>query len=191
MLTPVLHDNKNPNSSYNYFMQYEIKEWDQYKEEVSTFAIDSFQKNYDPNFGYNVLLDPRLNTTISKIYNDFLKICEMSFDNLQVSPNNKSVCWAYVQNKEKFNSVWHNHKRTTSVNAVWYPKVPDSTGTLSIRDGEGVTEIQIREGFVYFWPYWLDHKPNPQKHSNDWRVSINIELLTLSRPILKNTNTLW
>jgi len=191
MLKPVLYDNNINNQSYNYFFQYEIKEWDQYKDEVSQFAIETFQKNYNPTFGYNVLLDPKLNPTIATIYNDFLTICKRNFDNLQIVPNNKAVCWAYVQNKEKFNSVWHNHKRTASINAVWYPKVPDPTGTLSIRDGEGVTDIAVQEGYIYFWPYWMDHKPNAQKNSNDWRVSVNIELFTSTRPVHKETNTIW
>ena len=53
------------------------------------------------------------------------------------------------------------------------------------------TELPIKEGYIYFWPHWLDHKPNPQKNSNEWRVSINLELLTTSRPIVKNTNCMW
>ena len=191
-LEPTLRNNLNNNSPYLYFLKARIPQWDAYKEEVTRFSIDTFKKNYNPQLGYNVELKSSL---VSTIYNDFLNICGLNFDNVIIHQKNKQTMWAYVQNCEIGNSIWHNHKNSTTINAVWYPSVPDKTGTLSIRDGAGETEIEVEEGYIYFWPYWMDHKPNLQKHSKDWRVSINIELLTTTRPMVKinnqKTNVMW
>jgi len=189
-LRPLLSDNISSNS-YGFFLGARIPEWDTYKNDIVEFAVKTFKKDYNPTNGYNVLLDPNKLNIINTIYDDFLKICFHNFNNINVLPRNKKVMWAYVQNKERYNSVWHNHKNTTTINAVWYPSVPDESGTLAIRDGEGIGNIPVKEGWIYFWPYWMDHKPNPQKHSMDWRVSINIELISDTRPYFKPTNTLW
>lgn len=193
-LQPVLQSNQTQNPYY-YFLEAPIRQWDQYKKEVVDFAVTTFKRDFDPSFGYNVMLAPEKFPLIDKLYDDFVQICHRNFTNLQLAPRNKKVMWAYVQNKERFNSVWHNHKHSTTINAVWYPSIPDPTGTLAIRDGEGVSNMPVKEGYIYFWPYWMDHKPNPQLHSNEYRVSINIELLAVTRPIVTHngasTGVMW
>ena len=176
---------------YGYFLYTEATEINQYKQEIAEYAIKTFQSDFDLQFGYNVRLDPHKFPLIKEIYAYFFKMCVNNFDNVIVDQRNREIAWTYVQNKETSSNVWHNHKRTTTINAVWYPKIPDPTGTLAIREGEAVDEIQVKEGFIYFFPYWLDHKPMPQKNSDDWRVSINLELLTVTRPLYPPTQTLW
>ena len=70
--------------------------------------------------GYNTEYDDEAyRRTIEKA---FLNIVE---DTFRVSdPFAPVKTWIYVQNKEHFNSVWHTHVNTSSVNAVYYIDPP-------------------------------------------------------------------
>lgn len=160
---------------------------------IAYHAVECFNKNFDPATGYNVALTsiPEL----QKLWDGFLAVTKHHFGPLDIIDNGRvGSFWSYVQNKERYSSVWHTHITTASINAVYYPSVPDSTGTLSIINNNGeVDEITIKEKVLYLFPGWMLHKPNKQLNSMTPRVSINMELLTRNRPalILDNREILW
>jgi|TARA_X000000950_G_scaffold80626_1_gene101381 hypothetical protein len=154
---------------------------------ITKHAVDQFnlKESKSAGRGYNVHLDniPELD----KLWRIFVRLCDSSFYNL--SPVNEDVkegeCWAYVQNKDRNVSQWHSHVTTASINGVYYPNVPDYTGTLSVLTSFAEEkEVQVKQGHLYLFPGWMIHKPNPQMFSEEPRVSINVELLTYTRPIL-------
>ena len=159
----------------------------QNRREIAEYAVDQFNEKDTPGRGgYNVHLDKT--PDLDKLWRIFMRLCDTYFTNLDVIYDDKySEAWAYVQNKERYSSVWHSHISSASINAVYYASVPDSTGTLSLLFPDGQEyELDAVEGNMIIFPGWLIHKPNPQKNSMIPRVSINIELLTSSRPILKD-----
>jgi len=157
---------------------------------ITKHAVDQFNQKMDNSKGYNVHLDKT--PELSRLWRVFIGICNTYFTNLTLKENDVkySEVWAYVQNKERYSSIWHNHITSASINAVYYPNVPDPTGTLSIILNSGEeAEVPIKQGYIYLFPGWLIHKPNPQKNSYEPRVSINLELLTTTRPIISKEIT--
>ena len=140
---------------------------------------------------YNTRMDDTWE--IKNLYNIFKNVCHKFFSNLpencmSMNPS-KSLGCAYVSYGYKiYDSYWHNHFYRASVNGVYYASVPDSDGTLSllVENGEEV-EIKPFEKHLFLMPGWLSHKPNPCK-SEEPRISINMEFLSNTRPILNPNN---
>lgn len=116
-----------------------------------------------------------------KLYNYFFKTVESVFGPITVSPNNKFWCWANVYNKDNFKTNLHNHIRTSSINAIYYLKMPED-----IRENEAglIVETVTSQELVLFlpnendlliMPNYLYHEP--QSHSSlDYRIAINMEI---------------
>jgi hypothetical protein len=155
-------------------------------EKLTKQAIEQFKKPKEGSGGFNINLNSSPET--KKLFFLFEDICKKLFNNItsqKLKPGN--IVSAYVQNKDKYDSVWHNHVNHCTVNGVYYSSVPDNTGTLSIIDGGGIEkEILVEENYIYLFPGWMLHKPNPQKNSLQYRVSLNLEWLCFTRPILKS-----
>ena len=84
--------------------------------------------------GYNAEFYHKDYTPI--IAEKFLQVVHEYFDVGELLKPIKT--WAYVQNKDRFDSVWHHHITTSSVNAVFYIDPPQKGGELElcIRGGE-------------------------------------------------------
>ena len=136
--------------------------------------------------GYNTEYDDEAyRRTIEKA---FLNIIE---DTFRVSDSFVPVkTWIYVQNKERFNSVWHTHVNTSSVNAVFYIDPPKKGGGLNLRLNGKEVVIYPAVNKLYMFPYWMEHRPLPQD-DDDWRISVNIEYFCAQRPVVKETGTIW
>lgn len=136
--------------------------------------------------GYNTLYDDEAYTSIiSKAFTAIVK------ENFIVSSQLAPIkTWIYVQNKENWSSVWHTHVSTSTVNAVFYINPPEKGGGLSLRLNGVETTIQPKPNYLYVFPYWMEHKPNPQE-DEDWRISVNIEYVCSQRAIVKETGVVW
>lgn len=154
---------------------------------ITKHAVDQFNKKWTQDSisnGYNVKLDttPELQT----LWRIFTRVSDQLFCNLEVIEDEKfGEAWAYVQNSERNYSIWHNHLYTSSINGVYYSNVPDPTGTLSLGHLQKEYILEPKQGTLYIWPGWMNHKPNPQENSLEPRVSINVELLTSTRPQIR------
>lgn len=181
------------NNSFPYIFKENIKELRERERPISEYAVETFNNTYNPAAGYNVRLEET--PDLIKLWGIFDSILSSRFENLEVLPNDRyKSCWTYVQNNERYESKWHSHIKTASINAVYYPSIPDTTGTLSILTLSGdEAEVELNQGDLVVFPGWLIHKPNPQKHSRLPRVSINLELLTSTRPVFlcNNEKVLW
>ncbi len=156
---------------------------------ITKHAVDQYNNKHSQNVhkGYNVHLDPT--PELDKLWRIFVRLCDTMFTNLDpvLEDIKFGESWAYVQNKDKNVSKWHTHVATASINGVYYPNIPDPTGTLSVLDiWNTEIKVPVKQGHLYLFPGWMLHKPNPQEYSIEPRVSINIELLTYSRPVLRD-----
>jgi hypothetical protein len=135
---------------------------------------------------YNVRMDKT--DVTNKLKSAFDELCYEYFFNITKVDRNcdrTSDACTYVSTNTRFDAVWHNHQLKCSINSVYYAQLPDEDGTLSIMDNDGVEKRFLPlERYIYLMPGWMIHKPNPCR-SNTPRVSINMEFLTLEKPILK------
>ena len=122
----------------------------------------------------------------SIICNKFINLIKDNFDNLDHQIN-EVMPWIYVQNNIHYKSEWHNHDRTSTINAVFYIDPPKDGGELCISYPPvlgNVVMVKPEVNKIYIFPYWLYHKPMPQKDSH-WRISVNLEYHCSPRPIIK------
>jgi hypothetical protein len=142
-----------------------------------------------PADGHNFAICSRL-PFFASLYAAFLAACEEVFAPFTLRTNNAAACWAYVQNRERFASVWHDHTRTCSINGVYYLAVPDPAGAIRFKIGRDEWELEPREGSLYLFPRWLVHRPMPQT-ADAWRISINVEVLTNEQPTTRSGRSWW
>jgi hypothetical protein len=160
---------------------------------ISKHAVEQYNSKFNvkERNGYNVKLEriPEL----QKLWDIFEEYCIREFSNVAILKTDRyRDCWAYIQNSDQGFSVWHTHVFTATINAVYYANLPDKSATLSIINNDGEEkEVFIKENYLYLFPGWMLHKPNEQKMSKKPRISINLELLTLTRPIHDSTNIMW
>jgi hypothetical protein len=128
------------------------------------------------------MIENDYNSFLKKLYNSYLLSCFKLFGHFTLSKQNKSICWAYCSNKTDYNSYWHDHKKSSTINAVYYINIPqNSRGPLFLRNLKNNNEYQV---FSYFpknydliiFPDYLEHKPIPPS-SSEYRVCINMEIM--------------
>jgi len=139
-------------------------------------TVESQIETGDYNGGYTFVVEES-DQEFSILYNTFKHICNTVFENLDISIYNRTICWANVYNKNNYKSNMHHHLRTSSINSVFYLKMPNDTN-------EGGLKLYYQEQFhlyipdeleLIIMPSWMPHEPMP--HSDkDNRISINMEI---------------
>ena len=176
-------------NSINYFLLCKPFDFNELNKIHKSHMVEKFKKdkiNEEYVNGYNTIYDDDAYTSI--ISKAFLNIVEKNF--IVSSLTRPIKTWIYVQNNVHSNNVWHTHVSTSSINAVYYIDPPKRGGGLSLRYLGEETIIRPEPNMLYIFPYWLEHKPEPQK-DEDWRISVNIEYMCDSRPIVKETGVMW
>jgi hypothetical protein len=123
------------------------------------------------------------------LYNYFLKSTESVTGPLTLAPRNKSWCWANVYNRDNFKTNLHDHVATSSINAIYYLKMP-----VDLKPNEGGLRVfNINNELIEYYPDEFDliimpsnipHEPLYHS-SEDFRIAINMEICTLF-PISQN-----
>jgi len=109
----------------------------------------------------------------------------------EVGPNIKEDKWpaVYCQTNEHFRSIWHNHTKTSVINAVTYIDVPENGGHLEV-EYNGTHTIKVYEDYLYIFPGWMLHRPLPQD-DNKWRICVNLEYISKDIPFCKSRGIRW
>jgi len=140
----------------------------------------NYLKYSNPSLGYNFSIREYNNSFFNKLYDKFLTESFRIFGNFSISEYNSSLCWCYRSCNDDFNSLYHDHTKTSNINAVYYYQTQegDSISFLSKNDEEMV--YNVSEGELLIFPGNLTHKPNPPVSviSDRYRYSINIEIRT-------------
>lgn len=114
------------------------------------------------------------------LYNFFVNTVTTLFGNVTLSPIHKTWCWANVYNKDTFKTNAHDHIRSSSINAIYYLKMPTDIG---INEGglnlytPNLTVIQFQpdEGDLLIMPNHTVHEPLFHSSFN-YRIAINMEM---------------
>ena len=89
------------------------------------------------------------------------------------------MCWANVYNCDSYRSNLHHHLRTSTINSVFYLKIPidDSPNASGLRTVYNNTNYVFvpDELDLVIMPSWLPHEPLPH-NSKENRIAINMEL---------------
>lgn len=152
--------------------------------------VNTYHSNIDHSQGYNVCYsDRQFNAVISQ---RFWRVLHEWFH--LGSDGEVGYTWAYVQTHAASSNYWHNHKNTSTINAVFYWNIPAQGGELDLCVPQGnditVHSVQPILDTVIIFPYWLYHRPRPQV-TNETRISMNIEYFSRTRPRLRHTGELW
>jgi hypothetical protein len=127
--------------------------------------------------GFNFQISNDHDNFTAYLYTVFENMCYNIFDNMQLSPGNIFKSYAYVTNKSEDRFNIHNHKRTSTINGVYYLKVPcKDSGKLNFYDNDQnliYSHQPIEDEFVIF-PNYLNHNAELSE-SDDYRIAINVE----------------
>ena len=153
-----------------------------------------FQKKYNDlnssSQGVNVLLGDQPSSDLVTSYLD--KIISNYYS---VSPRmNYPNIGVYVQDKDNYISVSHNHQIDQTISSVIYLNPPKSSEGGKIRFHQQVYsssfDLSPQPGKIYLFPSWVYHYPLPQT-TNTPRICINSGYLCSKRPTHKLTGDLW
>lgn len=130
--------------------------------------------NYHGGYTFEVV-DAEGYTDFKDLYNTVLSLVTDIYGPFTLSPKNRNYCWANVYNKTNYRTNMHHHLRTSTVNSVFYLKIPEpGAGGLAIFN-ENVNDIFLPEEMdLVIMPSWLPHKPLPH-NSDENRIAINME----------------
>ena len=149
---------------------------DSYTKTHLTTIIENAQDTANYHGGYTFEIEDK---TFDKLYNTFVVICEEIFGELHVSKYNRKMCWANVYNCDSYRSNLHHHLRTSTINSVFYLKIPidDSPNASGLRTVYNNTNYVFvpDELDLVIMPSWLPHEPLPH-NSKENRIAINMEL---------------
>ena len=100
--------------------------------------------------------------------------------------------YTYIQNNIHNGPDWHHHIRTSTINAVMYYDIPKVGGEIEFFTEwyHDYVKFTPQENKIYFFPYYLYHHPCPQEDEH-WRINVNLEILQLERPLIRDTNIMW
>lgn len=127
--------------------------------------------------------DGQHNYHVEKDYNNFLK--KLYYKTVLTARKNLNQFTDLEWNKKSFtyctnihdnNLVWHNHLLTSTINSVFYLKVPKSSGgQLEIKYEDKHIGFFPKENDLLIFPNFLNHAAR-KPESADYRVSINQEI---------------
>lgn len=99
----------------------------------------------------------------------------------------------YWQNKETYQSLYHNHYTTSTIASTTYinPLEKDEGGGIEFFFHQNhLITILPEPNHIYFFPSWVLHRPLPQNTDKD-RICINWGVESSKRPIHKLTGDRW
>lgn len=148
------------------------------KRMIDTVLSQKDTANYYGGYTFQVIDQ---HEDFKKLYNYFTEVVTSVFGSFDIAAKHKSWCWANVYNRDNFKTNLHNHVRTSSINAIYYLKLPQ--GIQAHEGGLIITNNKMTEpllfmpeaGDLLIMPSYVYHEP--QMHSSlDYRIAINMEI---------------
>ena len=141
--------------------------------------FDSEGKCYDGSF----LVDKDYNNFFRNLYNNFHNLCYKMFDDYNPLPIRKYI-FSYSTNKDNCGEIpgrIHNHVKTSTINSVFYLNVPSTItiekGSISFFMNDEIFTYKPNNDDFLIFPDYLDHGINNYKDDEEWRISINMEII--------------
>lgn len=124
-----------------------------------------------------------LDQFLDSVYDQFLERAQTIFGPFTLAPDNSRQPWAYVTNMAHYLGGIHEHKQTSTINAVYYMWMPktksERDGAICFYDDQLVETycLKPKTGDLVMFPNYLLHQPLPCP-TFDYRVAINLEIKT-------------
>ena len=134
---------------------------------------------------YNFLvthLDPNY---FDSLYYKFVYFCLKHFGPFTLNKNNKNSVWAYLNNKNNFESEIHNHSKTAVINGVYYFNTPSEIGSkLNFYNDnrELIFEHLPTTNQLLVFDGNLNHMPT-KSHTEQFRIALNMEIVCSNEPL--------
>lgn len=155
---------------------------DNLKQKIISIIFECREKNYTGGGG---------SFDIDKDYEDFFKNMYQQFKNLSRElfgeynlVEEYLLPHSYCSNKYNYGSIpgrIHNHEDTSTINSVYYLKIPPSVtfekGSISFFLDEKSFTYKPNTDDLLIFPNYLDHRINNYDDDEEWRISINMEIL--------------
>lgn len=138
-------------------------------------AVESQISTGNYHGGYTFVVEDTKFKDFNKLYNSFFSICLKMFGPFTLSKLYSSRCWANVYNKNNYRSNMHHHLRTSTINAVFYLKMPGEDGGISLMYNEQKFLFLPDELELIIMPSWMPHEPMPHNSLQN-RIAINMEI---------------
>lgn len=117
----------------------------------------------------------------AELYNMFVSLAKQIFGDFKFSVRQKNWCWANVYNCDKNLTNMHDHQNTSTINAVYYlkvPTLPEGEGGLEINNDGKIEVFYPEAGDLIIMPAWMQHRPCDHS-SKEYRIAINMEITTV------------
>lgn len=111
------------------------------------------------------------------LYNIFYQICNMNLNKFNLKDINFKM-WCYLTDEKFFESNWHDHSRTTTINCVLYLKTQNKG--IYFKHNDDKIYILPNEGDMLIFPSFLWHLPEPSQAEP--RITLNLELRCIEKP---------
>jgi hypothetical protein len=114
-----------------------------------------------------------------RFVNKFQNTCERLFKSCTVDISRyRNVIWCYRSYGNNYSSDFHDHVRSSTVNAVYYHQINDGDGINFLTTNNEVFTYHVNKDELLIFPDYVKHAPN-KPSGNKIRYSLNIELPTL------------
>jgi hypothetical protein len=155
------------------------------KKELMNTVLENKKRNHFGSGG-SFKVDQDNNSFFKNLYSKFFKNTFEFFGNLNILPNNSSMCWSYSSNNiDHGPGLIHNHVNTSSINSVYYLNVPNSAtienGSIQFFLENKTISYRPNNFDLIIFPNYLDHKIN-YLNDSEYRISINMEILCENNP---------
>ena len=142
---------------------------------LEDIIIKKIRTNNNEDGKHNYFVEKDHNDFLKKLYNKTLSTARKNLNQFTDLEWNKRS-YTYCTNIHDNNLVWHNHLLTSTINAVFYLKVPKSSGgQLDLKYQDKHIGFFPKENDLLVFPNFLNHAPK-KPESLDYRVSINQEI---------------
>ena len=147
-------------------------------------------------FGYEVGNSFPIAQYLDDLYQSFFDVADREFGPFELSSRNIRTCWGYVTNKDFYKGGIHHHIRSSTLNAVFYLHVPETTtdreGSISFYDDarDEIFTYKPVTGDLLIFPNYLLHQPH-QSFTDDFRISINMEIIAEGLRSDRSGSTPW
>jgi hypothetical protein len=157
---------------------YKPPPWDMRR--VNRILEENFKLYFSSSQGYNY---PIIKNNYDLFFVDFINLftntCEKIFKTYTVDVSRyRNLIWCYRSYGNNYNSVFHDHMRTSTVNAVYYHQTNDGDGISFLTTTDDVFTYNVNENELLIFPDYVRHAPT-KPSGNKLRYSLNVEIPTL------------
>lgn len=156
------------------------------RDELVSLVLRCKAKNHKA-IGGSFFVDEDFNDFFEHLYQKFVYVSSNIFGQYTQTKNKTDFkIWSYSSNKfnhGKIPGVIHNHLNTSTINSVYYLNIPSSVtndkGSISFFLNNKVFTYTPCNDDLLIFPNYLDHRINNYEDDEEWRISINMEIMCI------------